>query len=134
LGIDLLPQLRQHGVNLPAVFLTAHALPAHEIMAFDKGAIDFIDKGRGVDVFVKRMNALGFSADFTGASMEAWKKQSANGYMTISAHDTEAKPLFPDNTLHAALDAKVWTVAAVCALFCQRVIVSGMLALEFRSK
>jgi hypothetical protein len=42
-----------------------------------------------------KMNALGFSADFTGASMEAWKKQSANGYMTISAHDTEAKPLFP---------------------------------------
>jgi hypothetical protein len=25
-----------------------------------------------------KMNALGFSADFTGASMEAWKKQSAN--------------------------------------------------------
>jgi hypothetical protein len=42
--------------------------------------------------------------------MEAWKKQSANGYMTISAHDTEAKPHFPDNTLRAALDAKVWTV------------------------
>jgi hypothetical protein len=42
-----------------------------------------------------KMNALGFSADFTGASMEALKKQSANGYVTISAHDTEAKPLFP---------------------------------------
>jgi len=42
--------------------------------------------------------------------MEAWKKQSANGCMTISAHDTEAKPLFPDNTLHATLDAKAWTV------------------------
>jgi hypothetical protein len=57
-----------------------------------------------------KMNALGFSADFTGAGMEAWKKQSANGYMTISAHDTEANPLFSDNNLHAALDAKVWTV------------------------
>jgi hypothetical protein len=57
-----------------------------------------------------KMNALGFSADFTGASMEAWKKPSASGYITISAHDIEAKPLFPDNNLHAALDAKVWTV------------------------
>jgi two-component system response regulator ChvI len=57
-GIDLLPQLRHHGVNLPVVFLTAHALPAHEIMAFDRGAIDFIDKGRGVDVLVKRIKSV----------------------------------------------------------------------------
>jgi len=57
-GIDLLPQLRHHGVNLPVVFLSAHALPAHEIMAFDKGAIDFIDKGRGVDVLVKRIKSV----------------------------------------------------------------------------
>jgi two-component system response regulator ChvI len=54
-GIDLLPQLRHHGVNLPVVFLTAHALRAHEIIAFDKGAIDFIDKGRGLEVLVRRL-------------------------------------------------------------------------------
>jgi hypothetical protein len=58
------------------------------------------------------MNALGFSADFSGARMEAWRKQSANGYITISAHDTDAKPLFPDNNLRAALGAKVWTVGS----------------------
>jgi two-component system response regulator ChvI len=57
-GIDLLPQLRHRGVNLPVVFLTAHALPAHEIMAFDEGAIDFIDKGRGVDVLVRRLKRV----------------------------------------------------------------------------
>jgi hypothetical protein len=57
-----------------------------------------------------KMNALGFIADFSGATMETWRKQSASGYITISAHDTDAKPLFPDNNLHAALDAKVWTV------------------------
>ncbi len=57
-GIDLLPQLRHHGVNLPVVFLTGHALTAYEIMAFDKGAIDFIDKGRGLDVLVKRLKRV----------------------------------------------------------------------------
>jgi hypothetical protein len=57
-----------------------------------------------------KMNALGFSADFTSAGIETWKKQSANGHTTIGAHDTDAEPLFPDNNLHAALDAKVWTV------------------------
>ncbi len=54
-GLDLLPQLRHHGVNSPVVFLTAHALRAHEIIAFDKGAIDFIDKGRGLEVLVRRL-------------------------------------------------------------------------------
>ena len=57
-GIDLLLQLRHHGVNLPVVFLAAHALPAHEVMAFDEGAIDFIDKGRGLDVLVKRLKRV----------------------------------------------------------------------------
>jgi two-component system, OmpR family, response regulator ChvI len=57
-GIDLLPQLRHRGVNLPVVFLTAHALAGHEILAFERGAIDFIDKGRGVDVLVRRLKSV----------------------------------------------------------------------------
>src|SRR5258707_5989932 len=54
-GIDLLPQLRRRGVNLPVVFLTGHALTVNESLAFDCGAIDFIDKARGVEVIVRRL-------------------------------------------------------------------------------
>jgi len=54
-GIDLLPQLRRLGVSLPIVFLTGRALTEYESLAFDRGAIDFIDKARGVDVLVKRL-------------------------------------------------------------------------------
>ncbi len=43
-GIDLLSQLRQRGVNLPVVFLTSHPQPANEKLAFERGALDFIDK------------------------------------------------------------------------------------------
>jgi hypothetical protein len=57
-----------------------------------------------------KMNALGYNAIFTSGGMEVWKKQLADGCTTISAHDTDAQPLFPDNHLHAALDANVWTV------------------------
>jgi two-component system response regulator ChvI len=57
LGIDLLPQLRRRGVNLPVVFLTGRALPAHESLAFDRGATDFIDKARGVEVLVRRLKS-----------------------------------------------------------------------------
>ncbi len=54
-GIDLLPQLRRRGVNLPVVFLTGRPLITHESLAFDRGAIDFIDKARGVEVLVRRL-------------------------------------------------------------------------------
>ena len=57
-GIDLLRQLRRHGVTLPVVFLTGLALPERESLAFDRGAADFIDKQRGVEVLVRRLKCL----------------------------------------------------------------------------
>ena len=54
-GIDLLPQLHQRGVTLPVVFLTSHADPAYEKLAFERGALDFIDKTRGVELLAKRL-------------------------------------------------------------------------------
>jgi two-component system response regulator ChvI len=58
LGIDLLPQLRRHGVTLPVVFLSGRTMPANESLAFDRGAIDFIDKARGVEVLVRRLRRV----------------------------------------------------------------------------
>jgi two-component system response regulator ChvI len=54
-GIDLLPQLRRRGINLPVVFLTGYAQSTHENLALDRGATDFIDKARGVEVLVRRL-------------------------------------------------------------------------------
>jgi two-component system, OmpR family, response regulator ChvI len=54
-GLDLLLQLRLRGVNLPVVLLAHRSLPAHESLALDHGAIDFIDKARGVEVLVRRL-------------------------------------------------------------------------------
>ncbi len=54
-GIDLLSQLRQRGVNLPVVFLTGHTATDHESLAFERGATDFIDKLRGVDILARRL-------------------------------------------------------------------------------
>jgi len=46
-GIKLLIELRQSRVTLPVVFLTSHAEQANEKLAFERGAVDFIDKARG---------------------------------------------------------------------------------------
>ena len=70
-GIKLLAELRQHGVNLPVVFLAGRfirdneherlllapreALNADECMAFDHGAVDFISKSRDRQVLVRRL-------------------------------------------------------------------------------
>jgi two-component system response regulator ChvI len=70
-GIKLMAQLRDHGINLPVVFLTGkviadnehercilaprEALNAYECMAFDHGAVDFIAKSRGREVLVRRL-------------------------------------------------------------------------------
>ena len=57
-GIELLVELRQAGVNLPVVFLTGYGFTAQENLAFETGAIDFIDKARGVEVLVRRLRRL----------------------------------------------------------------------------
>jgi two-component system response regulator ChvI len=73
-GIKVLAQLRQHGVNLPVVFLTGkviagnehercllaprEALNAFEKMAFDHGAVDFIAKSRDRQVLVRRLRSV----------------------------------------------------------------------------
>ena len=73
-GIELLAQLRQHGINVPVVFLAdeviagdhndqcllapQESLDAYECMAFDQGAVDFIAKSRDRQVFVRRLKRL----------------------------------------------------------------------------
>ncbi len=58
-GIDLALELSRRGVVLPVVFLTGQALGTdHEMLAFDRGALDFIDKARGVPIIVQRLRLL----------------------------------------------------------------------------
>jgi two-component system response regulator ChvI len=57
-GIDLLVELHQQGINVPVVLLTGQALPSHECLAFDKGAVDVICKSRGSEVLVRRLKGV----------------------------------------------------------------------------
>ena len=54
-AIDLLPRLREAGVDVPVVFVTGRPLTANEDRAFALGALDFIDKSRGMGILVRRL-------------------------------------------------------------------------------
>ena len=45
-------------MNLPVVFLTGYGFTAQENLAFEAGAVDFIDKARGVEILARRLRRL----------------------------------------------------------------------------
>ncbi len=57
-GIELLAQLRRRGIQVPVVFLTGVPATAYESAALDQGALDFVDKTRGVAILAKRIRLI----------------------------------------------------------------------------
>jgi two-component system response regulator ChvI len=57
-GIDLIPRLRRAGVLLPVVLLTGKSTPNLENLALDHGALDFVDKARGLQILAKRIHLI----------------------------------------------------------------------------
>lgn len=54
-GLELLDRIRRQGSVLPAIFLTGMPERAFEATAFDRGAVDFVDKSRGAEILIKRI-------------------------------------------------------------------------------
>lgn len=57
-GFELLGALRERGIGLPVVFLTGYSLAERELQALDRGAVDFVDKARGIEVLVHRLRLI----------------------------------------------------------------------------
>jgi two-component system, OmpR family, response regulator ChvI len=57
-SIELLGKLHRLGFNVPVVLLTGQALPAHECLALDNGAVDVICKSRGSEVLGRRLKGV----------------------------------------------------------------------------
>jgi two-component system response regulator ChvI len=57
-GFELLGALRARGIGLPVVFLTGYSLVELELQALDHGAIDFVDKARGIEVLAHRLRVI----------------------------------------------------------------------------
>ena len=93
-GIDLALELKRRHVAFPYVFLTGKALGVgHEMLAFERGALDFIDKARGVPIIVKRLRML------TGANRMAGK---------IEANEPEPVVRLGQLTLRPQVSRALW--------------------------
>lgn len=57
-GLELLGALRERGIGLPVVFLTEYSSVELELQALDHGAIDFVDKARGIEVLAHRLRVI----------------------------------------------------------------------------
>jgi two-component system response regulator ChvI len=57
-GFELLGALRERGFALPVVFLTGYAMAERELLALDRGAVDFVDKARGTEVLAHRLRLI----------------------------------------------------------------------------
>jgi len=67
LGPDLLRELRKQGISEPVVFFTGLPTTTYESAALDCGAVDFVDKARGMPILAKRLRRI-----------VEWKHQQGN--------------------------------------------------------
>jgi two-component system response regulator ChvI len=85
-AIDLLPRLREAGVEVPVVFVTGRPLMANEDRAFALGAIDFIDKSRGIGILVRRLRL----AVRNNAPERRCDATLVHGHLTLMPHASRA--------------------------------------------
>jgi two-component system, OmpR family, response regulator ChvI len=57
-GFELLGTLRERGIALPVVFLTGYSQVERELQALNHGAVDFVDKARGLEVVAHRLRVI----------------------------------------------------------------------------
>jgi two-component system response regulator ChvI len=58
LGLDLLRKMRKQGISEPVVFFTGLPTTTYEMAALDGGAVDFVDKARGMPILAKRLRRI----------------------------------------------------------------------------
>jgi two-component system response regulator ChvI len=83
-GTDLLAAIRRRGIKLPVVFVTAPSLIRDEIEALERGAMDFIEKSRGVEILVRRLRSV------VKLVTEAGADRMARGRLTLHRHVSRA--------------------------------------------
>ena len=57
-AVGLMPEFLVRGIATPVIFLTSRPSISAELVALDRGAVDFVDKARGIPVLAKRLQMI----------------------------------------------------------------------------
>ena len=87
-GLDVLGRLRERGVLLPVLFLSAHAEIDHVVRAIKGGARDFLLKPVGDEELVARLQDA-VEADLRARASRQSKRWIFYGIQTLSPRETE---------------------------------------------
>jgi len=93
-GLDLLRAIRARGNKLPVVFLTGHAVVERELEALDCGAVDFVDKARGMEVLAHRLRVVIETPQ--GLAPSAKPEAQRHGFLLLSLDSARALWRFQD--------------------------------------
>jgi len=87
-GLELMEQLRERGVALPIIFLSAHGDVPMAVRAIKSGAIDFLQKPFNSQEFLDRIN-LALKLDENSRASRASSDRLLQGVATLSARELE---------------------------------------------
>ena len=90
-GLDVLQRLLERDRNRPVVILTGGTPVQRELDALRGGAIDFIDKARGIDVLVPRMRLLVPTDNGWPAAAVAEPASIIRGHLMLQPHKGRAE-------------------------------------------
>jgi two-component system response regulator ChvI len=96
-GFELFSELRQRGVETPVIFLTGHPLVDNEKRAFLAGAVDFIDKTRGFDILIRRLQLVANAQP----SVRVQRRLQRHGRLMLNP--VEGRAVWDDVDLHLTL-------------------------------
>jgi FixJ family two-component response regulator len=87
-GLELMEQLRQRGVALPIIFLSAHGDVPMAVRAMKSGAIDFLQKPFNSQEFLDRIN-LALKLDAAARAKLASSDRLLQGVAKLSVRERE---------------------------------------------
>ena len=94
-GLEILRQLRAHGVRTPVIVLTARGTVPDKIKAFDAGADDYIVKPFAMDELLARVEAVyRRTSDKPAPELEVGTLHLnlANKRLTVAGHNVDLTP------------------------------------------
>jgi FixJ family two-component response regulator len=87
-GLDLQDAMREHGIDLPVIFLTGHADVSSSVRAMKSGAVDFLEKPVSRDILMRAVNRA-LARDLEGRNQRRHSDQLRARFALLTPRERE---------------------------------------------